>query len=87
MVWLGLHHPFLASREMEVSAMSQFRNGPEPVELTYEDLNNIESGLVRQHNSVLNKSRKLRPSERAAWLVSVKQTLEKVRAEKERRKV
>lgn len=58
---------------------------PMPVDLTWEDLCNIEGGLIRQHNSILNKRRKLRPSERAVWLVSVKRTLEKVREEKKRR--
>lgn len=55
------------------------------LELTDQDLRNIEAGLVRQHNSILSKKRKLRPSERVAWVVDVKGTLDKIKAERARR--
>lgn len=50
------------------------------IEFNSMELGQLEAALVKYHNSILDKRRKLRASERAVWLVEIKGIIAKVRA-------
>ena len=56
------------------------------MEFSDRELALLDTALVKYHNGLLDKRRKLRPSERAMMMADAKRVLNKVRAEVESRK-